>query len=166
MLSYASHIKPLPNTCWFRYGTKCNYDQNEPPHKPQIKRTSNFACLPFSTEASTQLGGVDFGHHTLQIPHLLIPTLQAQSWTHWCSNAAPPPQGLGQDGTWRFTWYSVLAGWLPTAILVMPGRPIRVRSGTWGEVTSRLISSWLIPMPFPAMATWAREEEGKKQNRA
>lgn len=53
------------------------------------------------------------------------------------------------------------AGWLPTATLVMPGRSIRVRSGTCGELTSRLMSWWLIPTPSPAMTFWAKEEEKK-----
>ena len=34
---------------------------------------------------------------------------------------------------------------------------MRVRSGTSGEVTSRLMSSWLMPTPFPAMMFWAME---------
>lgn len=38
---------------------------------------------------------------------------------------------------------------------------MRVRSGTPGELTSRLMSSSLIPSPEPAMMFWAAGEEGQ-----
>lgn len=42
---------------------------------------------------------------------------------------------------------------------------MRVRSGTSGEVISRLMSSWLMPTPFPAMMFWAAEPaRGKTQS--
>lgn len=36
---------------------------------------------------------------------------------------------------------------------------MRVRSGTLGELTSRLMSSLLMPSPVPAMTFWAGGEE-------
>lgn len=38
---------------------------------------------------------------------------------------------------------------------------MRVRSGTLGELTSRLMSSSLMPSPVPAMRFWAVERRGQ-----
>lgn len=122
--------------------------------------------MPLPIEASIQLGGVILTNACSKFPTSPYPLLKLDPRLTDALMQSLPPQDLGQDGAWSFTWYSMSGGWLPTATLVMPGRSIRVRSGTWGELTSRLISSWLIPVPSPAMAIWAREEEKEKRNRA
>lgn len=99
------------------------------------------------------------------------PATQSEGW-----EGAPEPLGLPAETsevsrTSRGTHSQVPErlicsptswGWFPTATLVMPGRSRKVRSGTSGEVISRLMSSWLMPTPFPATASWATEPERRK----
>ena len=67
----------------------------------------------------------------------------------------------------RLTCSPMSWGWFPTGTLVMPGRSMRVRSGTSGEVMSTLMSSWLMLTQLPAMAFWAAgaESGGKPRGR-
>ena len=73
------------------------------------------------------------------------------------SEVPPAERGAHSQVAERLTCSPMSCGWFSTATLVMPGRSMRVRSGTSGEVTSRLMSSWLMPTPFPAMMFWAVE---------
>lgn len=80
--------------------------------------------------------------------------------------ACPPRPGSLPVSSWahsqvpeKLTCSPMSRGWFPTGTRVMPGRSMRVRSGTSGEVMSTLMSSWLMSTPFPAKVFWAAEAE-------
>ena len=54
-----------------------------------------------------------------------------------------------------FTWTELSSGWPDTGTLVIPGKSIRVRSHTSGDIIYRRIKVLQIPTPFPAKSSWA-----------
>lgn len=85
----------------------------------------------------------------LQSPWACLPRLGSLPVSRWARSQVPE----------KLTCSPMSWGWFPTGTLVMPGRSIRVRSGTSGEVMSTLMSSWLMLTPFPAKVFWAAEAE-------